>query len=160
MKIASLLALVALPVLSLAAKKDSAARFDKLHKKSLSSTPLKLDDRVYNDLTDSPRDFTSVILLTALPAQFGCEACKAFQPEFDIIASSWAKGDKKAENRVLFGVLDFPDGKATFQKVSAPVSAWVHVTDSNSLCFKLLPSFSCSLLPLGHTPKQTASLCG
>ena len=114
-----MLAVLALPLLSFAAKKDSvAARFDRLHKKSLSQTPLRLDDSVYNELTNSPRDFTSVVLLTALPQQFGCDSCKAFAPEFDIIASSWAKQDRNGENRVLFGALDFPDGKTTFQKVN------------------------------------------
>ena len=123
MRLFSYVVLAALPMLSLAAKKDSTSKFQKLHQKSLSSAPLKLDDSLFNDLTDAPRDFSSVVLLTALPAQFGCEACRAFQPEFDILASSWTKGDKKGDTKVVFGALDFPDGKATFQKVSTTANA-------------------------------------
>ena len=115
-----LIALLQLPlVLSLAAvaQGDSAARFNKFLSKSLSTAPLKLDDATFTDITSSPRDYTAVVLLTAMPAQFGCHLCKDFQPEYDILGKSWVNGDRKGESRVLFGTLDFPDGKGTFQKV-------------------------------------------
>jgi oligosaccharyltransferase complex subunit gamma len=112
----SLLALV--PLLVSAATKSPEARFKKLLSKSISSAPIKLDDSSHDELTKAPRDFTAVVLMTALPAQFGCEPCKLFQPEYDVLAKSWMNGDKKGDTRVLFGALDFPDGKATFQKAS------------------------------------------
>lgn len=106
-----------LPFTALAAKKPSNDRFSDFRAKSLSSTPLKLDDAVYNKLTQAPRDYAVVVLLTALETRFGCQLCREFQPEWDLLAKSWTKGDRTGESRLLFGTLDFIDGKNTFQSV-------------------------------------------
>ena len=100
-----------------AAKRDSTSRFEKYYSKSLSSSPIKLDDASYEELTTLPRDYSTVILLTALEARFGCNICRDFQPEWELIAKSWTKGDRKGQNRVIYGTLDFADGKLSFQKV-------------------------------------------
>ena len=113
---AFLLTLAYLPLFTAAAS-DPQSRFRKYLSKSVSTSPLKLDDTSFSDLTSLPRDYAVVTLLTALPAQFGCQLCREFQPEFDVLAKSWINGDKNGESRVLFGTLDFPDGKATYQKV-------------------------------------------
>ncbi len=99
------------------AKPKPSEKFQRYHSKSLSSTPLKLDDAVYDDLTSASRNHTSAILLTALDARFGCQLCREFQPEWEVIAKSWIRGDGRGESRVLFGTLDFAEGKGTFQKV-------------------------------------------
>ena len=117
MKFFQLLALLILPLSTLATKKSGKDRFEKYHTKSLSSSPLKLDDTSYQELTAGPRDYTTVVLLTALEARFGCQICRDFQPEWDLIAKSWTKGDRHGANRVLYGTLDFVDGKGIFQKV-------------------------------------------
>lgn len=117
MKLLSLLRFSILAATALAASDDSNARFNKYHKKSLTTSPLKLDDVSFEELTKTPRDYYVMTLLTAMPAQFGCMLCKQFQPEFDLLGKSWTNGDKKGKSRVLFGTLDFPDGKGTFQKV-------------------------------------------
>ena len=96
----------------------SEARFQKWLSKAQSTPAIKLDDSTYDDLTGAPRDYAVLVQHTALPAQFGCEACRVFNPEFQILASSWIRGDRKGDSRVLFGSLDFPDGKASFQKVT------------------------------------------
>ena len=105
-----------LPCSSIAAKKASTT-FDKYHEKFLTSAPLKLDDTSYDVLTTAPRDHGVAVLLTALEARFGCKLCRDFQPEWDVLSKSWARGDKKGATRMLFGTLDFTDGKSTFQKV-------------------------------------------
>ena len=107
-----------LPALCLAVKKDLGNRFEDYHAKSLSFAPLKLDDASYDELTAAPRDFSVAILLTALEARFGCQLCRDFQPEWDLIGRSWARGDKDGNTRMLYGTLDFIDGKGTFQKVT------------------------------------------
>ena len=117
MRILSLLALAALPFAVNAAKKTSGGRFEKYHSRFQSSAPIKLDDSSYEDLTTLPRDYATVVLLTALEARFGCNICRDFQPEWELISKSWAKGDRKGESRVVYGTLDFVDGKASFQKV-------------------------------------------
>jgi oligosaccharyltransferase complex subunit gamma len=112
-----------LPLAALAAKKPSTVdRFEKFHKKALSSSPLKMGDLEYDTLTKAPRDYSVVILLTAMESQYGCQPCREFKPEWDLLSSSWVKGDKAGESRVLFGTLDFADAKATFQQVGLPLS--------------------------------------
>ncbi|KAK3902231.1 magnesium transporter protein 1 [Staphylotrichum tortipilum] len=110
--------------LATAAKPKSAERFDTYHAKSLSSSPVKLADASYRELTASPRDYTVAVLLTAMDARFGCQLCRDFQPEWDLLARSWTQGDKKGESRVVFGTLDFADGRDVFMSLSlqtAPV---------------------------------------
>ena len=106
-----------LPFSSVTAKRQSVATFDNFHEKFLATAPLKLDDASYDVLTTTPRDYGVAVLLTALEARFGCALCRDFQPEWDVLSKSWAKGDKKGSTRMLFGTLDFVDGKSTFQKV-------------------------------------------
>ena len=111
------LTLSLLPSAALGAKKPAADKFEQFHSKALSA-PLKLDDSTYGQLTSTPRDYSVAVVLTALEARFGCQLCRDFQPEWDLLAKSWTKGDKMAESRLIYGTLDFMDGKNTFQSVS------------------------------------------
>lgn len=104
---------------SWAAKKTSEERFDSFHAKALSATPVKLVDASYKELTATPRDYTIAVLLTALEGRFGCQLCRDFQPEWELLARSWTKGDKKGESRLVFGTLDFADGRDVFMSVRA-----------------------------------------
>lgn len=96
------------------AAKSSGDRFATNIKKT---QPVKLDDASYTKLTTAPRDYAVTVLLTALKPQFGCQMCRDFEPEFDLLSKQWTKNDKNKESRLLFTVLDFADGKATFQSV-------------------------------------------
>ncbi|KAJ6782652.1 hypothetical protein PWT90_00205 [Aphanocladium album] len=110
--------------LSSAAKKTTEERFNEFHKLSKSSPSLTLKDSSYKSLTTTPRDYTVAVLLTALDARFGCQLCREFQPEWDLLAKSWFKGDKAGESRLLFGTLDFEKGKDVFASLglqTAPV---------------------------------------
>lgn len=114
-----------LPLLCLVAPISAAAedRFvTGLSQQLSTSRSLKLDDVSYSELTSAPRDYHVAVLLTALDARFGCGLCNTFQPEWELLARSWAKGDRKGESRLLFGTLDFEDGKATFQAVGLHVN--------------------------------------
>lgn len=102
---------------ALAARHSSAEKFQTYHGRSLSSTPLEIDDTIYEDLTSTPRDYSVAVLLTATEAKYGCKLCRDVAPEWEIVAKSWNKGDKKGESRMLFSTLDFSNGKKTFQKV-------------------------------------------
>lgn len=102
---------------ALAATK-SADKFQSFHSQALSTNPLELDDAFYDRLTSAPRDYSVAVLLTALEARYGCKLCREFHPEWSVLASSWMKGDKKGDSRLVFGTLDFSKGKGTFQKVA------------------------------------------
>ncbi|TDZ28214.1 Magnesium transporter protein 1 [Colletotrichum trifolii] len=119
-----LVAVTYLAVGSIAAKKTSTGRFNDFHAKALATSPIKLTDNTYKSLTASPRDYTVAILLTALESRFGCQLCREFQPEWDLLGKSWTKGDEGGESRLLFGTLDFSDGREIFMSLglqTAPV---------------------------------------
>lgn len=109
-----MLATLALSLTAVSAKKATNA-FDLFQKKA---TPISLTESTYDDLTAAPRDYHSVVILTALDAKYACGICREFSGEWDIIAKSWQKGDKKGKSRVLFGTLDFDQGRNVFVKVS------------------------------------------
>ena len=104
-------------VLCVSAKRAPKSGVEQYQAQFLSSPPLKLDDTAYDELTKIPRNHTVVALLTALEARFGCQICKDFQPEWDLLAKSWVRGDRSGKSKHVFGTLDFTDGKGTFQKV-------------------------------------------
>lgn len=124
MRLLASLLWASLPVFCVNAKKADKGSFERYQSQFLSSPPLKLDDAAYDQLSAIPRNYSTVVLLTALEARFGCQLCKDFQPEWDLLAKSWAREDKRGETRTVFGTLDFTDGKNTFQKLmlqTAPV---------------------------------------
>jgi oligosaccharyltransferase complex subunit gamma len=118
MRILRYLTLTVLSVAALAAKKAPASIYDDYAKKHASSAPLDLDEKAYKELSNTPRDYTAAILLTALDAKYACGICKDFDSEWNIIARSWKKGDKKGAHRTLFGTLDFDKGRNIFMQVS------------------------------------------
>ena len=117
MKIIASLLLTWLPLSCLGAKRTTGDIYETYHARLQSTAPLRLDDASYNTLVAVPRNYSVVVLLTALEARFGCQLCRDFQPEWDLLGRSWAKGDRNGHSRVLLGTLDFSDGKGTFQKV-------------------------------------------
>lgn len=94
-------------------------RFLGLQKKALAHSPVKFDDAAYKKATALPRDYSVAVLLTAQDPRFGCQMCRDFGPEWDMLSSQWTKGDKKGESKLIFSVLDFNDGRDTFQSVSS-----------------------------------------
>ena len=117
MKLLDLVLVTVLPTVCFGAKRPSIGTFESYHVRSQSSAPLRLDDASYDELTGTPRNHSVVVLLTALEARFGCQLCRDFQPEWELLGKSWARGDRHGDSRILLGTLDFADGKGTFQKV-------------------------------------------
>lgn len=97
---------------------EPSERFLNLHKKALASAPIKLDDASYKKATSLPRDYSVAVLLTATDPRFGCQMCREFGPDWNLLASQWTKGDKAGDSKVIFSVLDFNDGRDTFMSVS------------------------------------------
>ncbi|KAJ4318113.1 oligosaccharyl transferase subunit ost3/OST6 [Fusarium piperis] len=121
--LSSLLSLALLATGAVAAKKSTTERFNEFHAKQ-TSNPIKLKDSSYKSLTATPRDYSVAVLLTAADARFACQLCREFQPEWDLVGKSWAKGDKTGESRLIFGTLDFTDGRDVFMQLglqTAPV---------------------------------------
>lgn len=107
----------ALVASAFAAEQSTEERFIKFNRLARLSSPLQLNDVSYKSLTSTPRDYSVAIVLTAQDARFGCQLCRDFKPEWELIAQSWARGDKQQESRLFFGVLDFTEGRETFLSV-------------------------------------------
>lgn len=118
MKFLTGLVLVALPLSTYAAKRaPSSDVYSTYHRAALSTPSLKLDDGSFDELIAQPRNHSLLACLTALSPQFGCKMCHDFKPEWDLLAKSWTQGDRNGETRLLFGQLDFGDGRKTFESV-------------------------------------------
>lgn len=118
MRILSVLLGALLPAAVLGARRPASGNvYETYYAKALSTPSLKLDDSIFDELTAAPRNYSTVVCLTALDARFGCAMCHAFKPEWDLLAKSWVGGDKKGATRLLFGQLDFLEGKQTFESV-------------------------------------------
>ena len=115
-----------------ASKKTSEERFQLYHSKAVSSSPVKLSEASYRELTATPRDYSVAVLLTAMDSRYGCQLCREFQPEWELLARSWTGGDRKGESRVVFGTLDFGDGRDIFMSVG--LLALQDGSGSGSLC--------------------------
>ena len=116
-------ALLLAPSSALARSSVSADRFDGLLAKQLSAHgPIRLSDATFKGVTDAPRNFSAAILLTALDQRYGCKLCNDFQPEWNTLGSSWVKGDKTGESRLVIGTLDFSEGRETFTSVCCILS--------------------------------------
>ena len=119
MRLTTAITTLLLPLGILAAKSAPDGNFDAFHAQQVSSSgsPVKLDDKLYAELTKTPRDYSVAVLLTALHPDIACGLCHEFQPEWEMLSKSWLKGDKKSESRVVFGTLDFQHGRETFKSV-------------------------------------------
>jgi len=111
------LALTALSWTAVTAKKASSSKFDTYLGKQATTAPIELDEKGYNELTATPRDYSLAVLLTALDAKYACTMCREFDLEWSILARSWQRGDRNGEHRLLFGTVDFDQGKNIFIKV-------------------------------------------
>ncbi|KAF8251164.1 hypothetical protein K440DRAFT_579679 [Wilcoxina mikolae CBS 423.85] len=121
----SLLSLLAISPIAFAAGDDKLAKLSQLFTKSKSGV-IQLNNDLYNDITTTPRDYTAVVLLTALDPKFGCMLCKEVQPEYELLAKSWQKQHKTGDG-LLFSMLDFAKGRDTFMKLGINTAPILHV---------------------------------
>lgn len=117
MRVLQFLTAAALSLSAVAVKKAPSA-YDVFSKKH---APVSLTEQSYNELTDAPRDYHAAVVFTALDAKYACGVCREFLPEWDVLARSWQRGSKKGDHRLVFGTLDFDQGKNVFIKVGDPI---------------------------------------
>ncbi|KAH9519860.1 tumor suppressor candidate 3 [Bulinus truncatus] len=72
---------------------------------------------------NSPRNYSVVVMLTALQPQRSCVVCKQANEEFQILANSW-RYSQQYSNRLFFALVDYDEGSDVFQSLkltTAPV---------------------------------------
>ncbi|KAG0371811.1 oligosaccharyl transferase subunit ost3/OST6 [Mortierella sp. AD032] len=94
---------------------------------------IELDSLAFEDVLAQPRNYSMVVLFTAISPEFQCVPCKNFDPEYRLVAASWSRIPDKSQ--IFFGILDFKAGQSIFQKFnmnSAPSLLYFPATDSSA----------------------------
>ncbi|GAA5841190.1 hypothetical protein JCM11251_003231 [Rhodosporidiobolus azoricus] len=119
MHLASLFLAALLPALALAS--PQLDKFRQLARKS--NGLIALNSAQYDEIISQPRDYSVSIILTALGAQYKCQACQLIQPEYTLLAKQWQSTKRSEEDEHFFAYLDFQAGPEIFQRLglqSAP----------------------------------------
>lgn len=64
-----------------------------------------------------PRNYSFVVMLTALSPMRQCSVCRSASDEFAIVANSWRISQQFSQN-LFFGLVDYDDGADVFSSVS------------------------------------------
>ncbi|KAF9556523.1 oligosaccharyl transferase subunit ost3/OST6 [Mortierella alpina] len=94
---------------------------------------IELDTNAFEEVMAKPRNYSMVVLFTAISPEFNCAPCLNFDPEYKLVAAGWSKLVDKSQ--LFFGVLDFKVGQAIFQKFgmnSAPSVLFFPASDAIS----------------------------
>ena len=63
-----------------------------------------------------PRNYSVIVMFTALDPKRGCSVCEEASNEFTILANSF-RFSSSYTNALFFAVMDFDDGPEVFQSV-------------------------------------------
>ncbi|BFZ24307.1 hypothetical protein BsWGS_27346 [Bradybaena similaris] len=80
-------------------------------------------DKFRQYVKTTPKNYSVVVMLTALQPQRGCSVCKQANDEFQIVANSW-RYSQQYSNRLFFAMVDYDEGSDIFQSMklnTAPV---------------------------------------
>ncbi|KAF8940174.1 oligosaccharyl transferase subunit ost3/OST6, partial [Haplosporangium gracile] len=93
---------------------------------------IELDSLAFDDVLSKPRNYSMVVLFTAISPEFQCVPCKNFDPEYRLVAAGWSRIPDKSQ--IFFSILDFKAGQIIFQKFnmnSAPSLLYFPASDSS-----------------------------
>ncbi|XP_062513847.1 magnesium transporter protein 1-like [Corticium candelabrum] len=80
-------------------------------------------DKFREYVKSSPRNYSIIVMFTALQPQRQCQVCRQGHEEYEIVASSW-RSSSDYSSRVFFTMVDFDEGPDVFQAMklnSAPL---------------------------------------
>ena len=93
----------------------------KEHLKKEKTAWLTVTDDTYDLFAKGQRNYSLVLLATALDSRIGCDQCRLFHPDFQLVAQSYESLDG---GDLYFGIVDFGKGRQVFAELelqSAPV---------------------------------------
>ncbi len=110
------------------AKKDSAASLSQkvqtLTDLSAKKAVIRLNGNKFRDLVrNSPRNYSVIVMFTAMASGRGCSICKQASEEYQLVANSY-RYSQQFSNKMFFAMVDFDEGPDAFQIMnlnSAPV---------------------------------------
>jgi oligosaccharyltransferase complex subunit gamma len=74
-------------------------------------------DRFREYVKSSPRNYSMIVMFTALQPQRQCQICRQASDEYEIVANSW-RSSGEYSSRLFFTMVDFDEGSDVFQSVS------------------------------------------
>lgn len=108
-------------------KKDSSALTDKVSQLmdlSAKRPVIKLNGNKFRDFVKSaPRNYSIIVMFTALSASRQCAICKQASDEYHLVANSY-RYSQFYSNKLFFAMVDFDEGPDVFQTMklnTAPV---------------------------------------
>merc|ERR1711874_428301 len=108
-------------------KKDSNALADKVSQLvdlSTKKSVIKLNGNKFRDFVKSaPRNYSIIVMFTALAANRQCAVCKQASDEYQLVANSY-RYSQLYSNKLFFAMVDFDEGPDVFQSMklnTAPV---------------------------------------
>ncbi len=110
------------------AKKDSAAALEEkvqqLTDLNAKRAVIRMNGNKFRDLVrNSPRNYSMIVMFTAMGAGRGCAICKQAADEYHLVANSY-RYSQQYSNKMFFSMVDFDEGPDAFQIMklnSAPV---------------------------------------
>jgi len=119
--------LVALAALASASDKKKDALADKVSQLvdlSTKKSVIKLNGNKFRDFVKSaPRNYSIIVMFTALAANRQCAVCKQAADEYQLVANSY-RYSQLFSNKLFFAMVDFDEGPDVFQSMklnTAPV---------------------------------------
>ena len=112
--------LINLAVCQNSKKKEGAALAEKVQQltdMSAKRPVLRLNGNKFRDyVRNSPRNFSMVVMFTALSASRQCAICKQASEEYHIVANSY-RFSQQFSNKLFFAMVDFDEGPDVFQVI-------------------------------------------
>ncbi len=99
-----------------AAKKDSLTdKVQQLTDMTAKRSLVRLNGNKFRDFVrQSPRNYSMVVMFTALSAQRQCAICREASEEFQLVANSF-RYSQQFTNKLFFAMVDFDEGPDVFQ---------------------------------------------
>ena len=99
-------------------KKDSISLGEKVQQLVESSAKrpvVRLNGNKFRDyVRNAPRNYSMIVMFTALSAQRQCAICKQASEEYQVVANSY-RYSQHYSNKLFFAMVDFDEGPDVFQ---------------------------------------------
>lgn len=95
-----------------------AEKVEQLTEWSLKKPVIRLNtDKFKYYVKSPPRNYSIVVMLTALSSHRDCQICRPANDEFQIVASSW-RYSSQFSNKLFFAMVDFDDAPDVFKMLN------------------------------------------
>ncbi len=95
-----------------------AEKVDQLTEWSLKRPVIRLDFEKFKQYVKSaPKNYTIVVMLTALKPSRECQICKPANDEYQIVAQSW-RYSAQFNNNLFFAMVDFDEASDVFRMLN------------------------------------------